>query len=391
MRERRIIRTFSFAIGVFFAGPLQAEMILKIAFINTFSGASGVIGQHMYDGFMLAVDEADGKLGGLPTQVLKYDDQLKPDVGLKAAREAIERENVNFVTGFTFSNVLIAAAKPILDSKTFLISAGAGPVEFAGAKCSPYFFITSYVNPFKDVLAATYFNEIGYKRVYLMAPNYSGGREALEGFKSTFKGEVIGEVYTKLDQVDYSAELSQLQAAKPEAAYVFFPGGAGVNFVKQFYQLGLREKVVLFSKSTVDQINLPAEGIAALGSFEPVHWNPDLDNSESRRFVDAFVRKYGYIPSGFAETSYDAARLISAAVKQVQGDLSDKNATRRALEIANIHSPRGPFTIKGNHFPTQEAYLVEATKATTGNVILETRKRLTVDIDDSYGSKCQMH
>ena len=372
-------------------GSAAAQDSLKIGFIATFSGANGITGQHMYDGFMLGLDRAGGKLGGMKTEVLKYDDQLKPDVGLKIAREIVEGEKVDFVVGFGFSNVLLAAAKPILDAKTFLISGNAGPVDFAKGRCSPNLFVASFVNPFKDEAAGNYFNKKGYKRVYIMAPNYAAGREALSGFKETFKGEIVGEVYTKLDQVDYSAELSQMRAAKPDAAYIFYPGGAGVNFIKQFQQAGLRNEFPLVSKATVDATNLQAQGEAAVGSLEAAHWNADLDNPANKRFVADFEKKYGYVPSAFAETSYDVAQIINAAVSEVKGNLSDKDALRKALEQVKIESPRGPFRFNTNHFPIQDVYMVKAVKKPDGVVALKTEELLQKDISDRFASECSMN
>jgi branched-chain amino acid transport system substrate-binding protein len=363
---------------------------LKIGFVSTFSGNAGVLGQNMYDGFMLGLDHAGGKLGGVQTEVLKHDDQFKPDVGLKVVRELIERDKVNFVVGFVFSNVLLAAVKPALDAKTFVISGNAGPADLAGAKCSPYFFSASYQNDFNDEGAGLYFNNKGYKRAYLLAPNYVTGRDALAGFKRTFKGEVVGEVYTKLDQVDYSAELAQLRATKPDAVYIFYPGGFGINFVKQFYQAGLRGEFPLISKATVDMATLPAEGEAAVGSKEVAHWNWDLDNPANKHFVDDFVKKYKYTPSLFSESSYDAAQLIDSAVRQVKGDLTDKDALREAIEKADIQSPRGSFKFNTNHFPIHANYVIEAVKKSDGTLTLVTEQKLRDAASDSFAAQCPM-
>jgi branched-chain amino acid transport system substrate-binding protein len=370
--------------------PAAAQEPLKIGFVSTFSGNAGVLGQHMYDGFMLGVDHAGGKLGGLATDILKLDDQFKPDVGLKLTRELVERDKANFIVGFVFSNVLLAAAKPALDSQTFLISGNAGPADFAGARCSPYFFSASYQNDFNDEGAGIYYTNKGYKRVYLLAPNYVTGRDALAAFKRTYKGEIAGELYTKLDQVDYSAELAQLRAAKPDAAYVFFPGGFGINFIKQFYQAGLRSEIPLLSKATVDMTNLPAQGDAAAGSKEVTHWNWDLDNPANKRFVADFIKKYNYTPSIFSESSYDVAQLIDSAVRDVKGNLSDKDALRKALEKAQIQSPRGSFRFNTNHFPIHANYVIEAVKKSDGTVTLVTEQKLRDEAGDSFVSHCAM-
>ena len=383
-----------FAVGLLALGlaasPAAAQEKLKVGFISTLSGASSVLGQHMLDGFMLSVDHAGGKLGGLETEIIKGDDQFKPDVGVKLAREMAERDKVNFVTGFVFSNVLVASVKPLVDNQIFVLSGNAGPSALAGERCSPYYFAVAYQNDMADETMGHYFNAKGYKRVYLMAPNYVAGRDILAGFKRTFKGEVLGEVYTRMDQQDYQAEIDQMRAAKPDAAYVFYPGGFGINFIKQFHQTGARKDVRLYSKATVDLTNLPALGEAALGSFEPVHWNIDFDNPASTKFVGDFIKKYNYAPSIFAQASYDSGLLIDNAVRAVKGRLSDKEGIRKALEAANIKSPRGDFKFNTNHHPIHKYHLVEAVK-TPGGITLATREPLTKDpVRDSYAAKCSM-
>jgi branched-chain amino acid transport system substrate-binding protein len=369
--------------------PVSSSAV-KIGFMATFSGASGVLGQHMYDGFMLRLDQTGGTLGHLRAEVIKVDDQFKPDVGLRLTRELIERDHVDFLAGFVFSNVLIASLKPALDSQTFVLSGNAGPADYAGAKCSPFFFSVAYENDMNDEAAGIYYNKMGYKRVYLMAPNYVTGRDALTSFKRTFKGDIVGEVYTKLDQLDYSAELAQLQAAKPDAAYVFFPGGFGVNFIKQFYQAGLRNSIPLLSKATVDMTNIGAQGEAAVGSKEMTHWNWDLPTPGNAEFVAAFKKKYGYTPSIYAEASYDTALLLDKAIDEVKGDLKDKTALRKALEHADIRSPRGAFRFNTNHYPIHDQYVVTASKLPNGEITLVNDGVVRTEAADSFASTCKM-
>jgi len=382
-----LIALLTFAL---FPARADAADSVKVGFITTLSGSAGVLGQHMYDGFMLRVEQNGGKLGGLPADIIKGDDQFKPDVGLKLSREMIERDHVDFLAGFVFSNVLVAAVRPALEAQTFVLSGNSGPAELAGAKCSPYFFGVAYENDMNDEAAGVYYNREGVKRVYLMAPNYITGRDALAGFKRTFNGEIVGETYTRLDQMDFSAELTQMAAAKPDAAYVFFPGGFGVNFIKQFYQAGLRSSIPLLSKATVDLTNLAAQGEAAVGSKEITHWNWDLDNSANKVFVAAYRKKYGYTPSIFSEASYDVALLLDKAIAEVHGNLKDKDALRKALEHADIQSPRGPFKFNTNHFPIHNQYVVEAKKLPDGSVTLVNEGIVRENAQDSFVGQCHM-
>jgi branched-chain amino acid transport system substrate-binding protein len=374
------------------AGPAAAADRLKVGFIATFSGPIGLIGQHLYDGFVLGVDHAGGKLGGLATEVVKEDDQLKPDVGLQAARKLLERDRVDLVVGTIFSNVMMAIYRPIVDSRTFLISPNAGPSPIAGAQCSPWFFSASWQNDGAHEAMGKHVSDKGFKRVYLMAPNYQAGKDALSGFKRFYKaGQVVGEVYTTINQPDYSAELAQLRAARPEALYVFYPGGMGVNFVKQYAQAGLMKEIPLFSAFTVEGTTLDAMGEAAVGAFGTAFWTPDLRNPANERFVTEFEKKYRYTPSLYAAQAYDAAQLIDGAVRAVGGRIEDKDALRSAFRKADFKSVRGaPLKYNNNHFPIQTFYLYEVVKDGAGKLRLENRGPVLPNHADPYARECPM-
>ncbi|MHB8767247.1 MAG: ABC transporter substrate-binding protein, partial [Deferrisomatales bacterium] len=314
------------------------------------------------DSFMLAVEQNGGKLGGVPVQVIKKDDQLKPDVGAQIAQELLEKDKVDLVTGVIFSNVMMALYKKIVDSETVFIGSNAGPSPIAGAQCSPYFFSTSWANDSLHENGGQVANLSGYKRVYLMAPNYQAGKDALAGFKRLFKGEVVDEVYTQMNQPDYSAEIAQLRAAKPDAVYVFYPGGMGVNFVKQYTQAGLMGKLPLLSTATIDGSTLPAIQDAAIGAITAAPWEPALDNPQTKKFVADFTAKYGRSPSFYAAQSFDAANLIDSALKKTKGNVADKKAFLAALKQADFTSLRGSFAFDNNQFPITDWYMWEVVK-----------------------------
>jgi len=372
-------------------GDAQAQQApIKIGFIATFSGPGGVLGQHLYDGFMLGVEHAGGKLGGAAVEVIKEDDQFKPDAGLQAANKLIERDKVQIVTGIVFSNVMMAAYKPIIDNQIFLISANAGPSQIAGKQCSPYFFATSWQNDGPHEAMGKYLQDKGVKRVYLMAPNYPAGKDALAGFKRFFKGEIAGEVYTPTSQLDFSAEISQLRAANPDAVDVFYPGGLGINFVKQYAQAGLTKQIPLYSGFTVDATSLDAIGDAAVGTFQTAFWNVDLKNPANEKFVADFEKKYGYVPSTYAAQAYDAAQLIDSALKATGGKVSDKKAFGEALMKADFPSVRGPFKFNHNHFPIENFYLLETVKGDDGKLKQVTRATVLENYADPYAPDCPM-
>jgi len=339
--------------------PALAQDALKIGFIGTLSGPGGALGQDQYDAFMLAIEQRGGKLGGVPVKVIKEDDQLKPDVGVQAATKLLQSDKVDIITGVTFSNVMMAIHKPITDAEVFFIGSNAGPAPIAGKECSPYYFSTSWDNDMLHEAGGQLTNDLGYKNVYVMAANYQAGRDAVSGFKRNFKGNVVDEVYTQVNQPDYSAEIAQLQAASPDAVYVFYPGGMGINFIKQYRQAGLLGSIPIISAATIDGTTLPALKNLAVGAITSAPYAPNIDNPENKAFVEAFEKAYKRPPSMYAAQSYDAASLLDSALQKVGGKLTDKQAVLTALKQADFNSVRGPFKFDSNQFPNAGFYRVD--------------------------------
>lgn len=257
------------------ASPALAADSVKVGFVTTLSGPAGVIGKHMRDASDLAIEMLHGKLGDLPAQVVYGDDQFKPDVGRQVSEEMLTRDKVDFMTGFIWSNVLLASYQPILRSGVILIGANAGPHELAGTACAANYFSASWQNDQTPEAMGKFMDEQKMSDIYLIAPDYAAGKDMMSGFKRYFKGKIAAEVYTKPGQSDYQVEISQIRDANPRALFIFLPGGMGIQFVKQFAQSGLREKIPLYSAFTVDEVTMPAIGDAADGNYEVGFWSPD--------------------------------------------------------------------------------------------------------------------
>ena len=368
---------------------VAAEDKVKVGLIVTLSGPPAVLGGQVRDGFNLAVKTLGGKLGGLDAEVTVVDDELKPDVAVNKVKGLLERDQVNFVVGPVFSNVLLAIEKPVTESNTFLISPNAGTSNFAGKQCNPNLFVTSYQNDQVHEVLGKYAQDKGYKSAFLLAPNYQAGKDALAGFKRDFKGEIVDEVYTPLGQLDFSAELAKIAADKPEALFTFMPGGMGVNLVKQYRQAGLAS-IPFLSAFTADESTLPAEKDDAIGFLGGANWAPDMDNPQSKAFVKAYEAAYNGVPGTYAMQAYDAAMLIDSAIKGTGGNLSDKDALRAELKKANFTSLRGKFKFGVNNYPIQDFYLVKAAKRADGKYETEIVQRVFEDYVDRYASECMM-
>lgn len=362
---------------------------VKVAFVGTLSGPGAALGTHLRDGWLAGVKRLDNQLGGRAVETLVIDDELKPDVAVSKVRAALERDKVDFVVGVVFSNMLQAIVRPVTESNTFLITANAGPSTLAGKGCSPFLFSSAYQNDQPHATMGQAAQDLGYKRVFILVPNYQAGKDAVAGFRSRYKGEVVDEIYVPLSQLDFSTEVTKIAAAKPDAIFTFMPGALGVNLVRQYRQAGLAN-IPFLSTFTVDESTLPAQGEAALDFYTAATWAPNFDNPQSRRFVQEFETAYGYVPSNFAAHAYDAAHMLDAAIRRTKGDVADKAALRTALEAGDFPSVRGALRLGANHFPVQDFWLCKVAKRADGKFQTETvRKVLTADAD-SYAPSCKM-
>lgn len=363
---------------------------IKIGFIATMSGPAAALGKDMYDGFMLGIEHSGGKLGGQKVEVIKEDDQLKPDLGVQAVNKLLQRDKVDMIAGVTFSNVMMAIAKPMADANAVFVGSNAGPAPLAGKMCNPNFFFVSWQNDQQAEVVGKYANDKGYKNVYAMAPNYQAGKDAVGGFKRQYKGNLAGEVYTQVNQPDYSAEIAQMQASKPDAVFVFYPGGMGINFIKQMRQAGLIGKIPLISVSTADGSTLPALKETALGVASGTFWGPDFNNPVNKKFVADFEKKYKRIPSQYAAQAYDSALLINSALKKTGGKVNDKQALTKALRAADFQSLRGNLKFNKNGFPVQDMYMFEVAKDGQGRVSLKTIAKPLTNHPDAYVGQCPL-
>src|SRR5687767_2959681 len=382
---------FAVACALAFSGAHAADRI-KIGFISTLSGPSGALGIEIRDAFQLAVKMNGGKLGGLPAEVLVGDDQFKPDVGRQLAERYVKLDKVNFLTGMVFSNIMLASVPIAFENKTIYVSPNAAPSPLAGKDCNPYLFVASWPNDAYHEAAGQHATNRGYKNTYLIAPNYQAGKDSLAGFKRFYKGNVAAEVYTQLGQLDYSAELAQVRAAKPDALYIFLPGGMGINFIKQFVAAGLSRDIPLIVPGFgSDQDIIRPVGEAMLGLFDTAHWAMDLDNAANRKFVAAFEKEFKRLPSVFAAQGYDTALLIDAAVRDVKGKVENVEAVRKALRAAKFESVRGPFKFNRNQYPIQNYYLRVVAKDSQGRIVNKTMGTIFKDHGDAYVQDCKMN
>jgi len=378
------------ALAAVAAVPSVAQQkTVKIGFISSFSGPVAAIGNDMRNSFELALDHLGRKVGGMPVEVIYEDDQIKPEVGVQKTQKLIESDKVDFMVGYIWSNVALASLKPLVDSKTITFITNAGASQISGELCSPYVFTTSWNNDQTPQAVGLYMNQKNVKTAFLIGPNYAAGKDMLEGVAATFKGQILGRELTAWpNQLDFSAELSKARAAKPDAIFAFYPGGAGIQFVTQYAQSGMKGQIPLYTAFTIDELSIPRLKDLAVGIPGAQQWVNDLPNAENKKFVADYKAKYKSSPSFYGAQTYDAGILLDAAIKETKGDL-DKDKLRRAIEKAPFKSVRGNFKFGPNHIPIQNFYLQDVVKQ-GDEYVLKTVATIVENDQDKHVDKCPM-
>jgi branched-chain amino acid transport system substrate-binding protein len=369
------------------ASAAQADV--KVGFLATLSGPSADVGRDQLDGFNLALEQLGGKLGGTTATLFKEDDQQKPEVALGALSKLLEKEKVDVVTGLTFANIMMALQNKIASTDVPFLGSVAGVSAAAGAQCKPNLFVTSWQSDVPAEAMGKYLTDKGVKRISVMTPNFVGGKDKIAGLKRFYKGEIVDELYTPLNQLDFSAELTRLGAARPEAVFAFYPGGLGVTFVRQYQQAGLLGKIPLYTTNTVEGTSMTAMGTAAVGVITADAWSPGNPGTESRQFVAAFEKKYARMPSAYAAFSYDAAMALDAALAKLKGDASNRKALTKAIATTPFKSVRGAFRFGANTFPVQNYHVFEIAKGTAGKPEFRLlAENVLQSHADAYASQC---
>jgi branched-chain amino acid transport system substrate-binding protein len=372
------------------AAQAWAAEPVKIGMVTTLSTKAGYLGEDIRDGFKLAIDQEGGKLGGIAVDLMVEDDGRKPGKGKQIAERFMKKNKVKILTGIVFSNVAMAVVPKVVREDVVYLSANAAPSKLAGSGCHENYFSVSYQNDNIDEVVGQYVTETGHKSVYLLAPNYPAGKDHLAGFKRYYKGRIAGEVYTKLGQSDYAAEIAALRAARPSAVFFFLPGGMGINFLKQYAQAGLSKQIPVYGPAfSFDERILKAVGAAALGVRNGSQWTHDLDNPANAQFVAAYKKAYDRMPTLYASQGYDTARLIGSALKSIKGDLTDMAAFKAAVKAAEFDSVRGNFSFGVNQHPIQDLYIREVIRSGDG-FTNKTVKKVFSNHVDAYAGKCRM-
>jgi branched-chain amino acid transport system substrate-binding protein len=381
----------AWAIGALLLSHAAAAETVKIGFLSTMTGPAGVLGKDMTNGALLALERLGSKMGGIPTEIIVEDDELNPQTGVQKTQKLLEKDRVDIIAGTIFGNVTQAVYGIVKPAGVFTIATVGSIPPILGPECSENYFTVSWVIDTNYEAIGKYLNEKGVKSAVLMAPNYVAGKLVASGFRRGYKGQIEAEIFTQVNQPEYSVEIAQVRSKAPEAVVVFYPGGMGINFLKQYKATGMMEKVPVYSSVFIaDESTFPALGDIPLGMITTSNWSPELDNSANKAFVEAYLKKHGIRPTSMAAMGYDTVMLIAGAVADVKGKIADKAAFRMALRNASFESVRGPFKFNNNHFPIQNYYLNQVTKDADGKLYNKLLGLALKDSQDVFHDQCPM-
>lgn len=379
------------AVVLALASPAISADQIKLGFMGSLSGPLGPVGSEMKRGFDIALEELSGKIGGLPATVTVFDDKAVPANAVQGTSKFIDNDKVDFVTGINASSISVTVVKTISDAGIPVLGAIAGPVQFAGKGCLENAYFVGFQNDQWPEGMGKYMTDVGIKRAYFIGLDYQAGWDFIAAARRAYKGEVAGQVFTPLTQLDLSAEFAQIRAAKPDGIFAFYVGGPSVAFIKQYAQAGLKAEIPVFGTDGIsDELSFAAQGDAALGLKISTTWNVEFDNPANKKFVEAFRAKFKRNPGVYAANQYDAVMLMDSAVRSLKGNLADKQALRAALRKADFSSVRGKFRFNNNHFPIQDIYIQEVAKNDKGALTLALKGRAAENVQDPYHQECPM-
>lgn len=341
---------------------IGAQAKVKVGLLLPYTGTYAKLGANIRDAMMLRFAEANNLLGGRPIEFVDIDSEAKPAKAPQLTGKLIKKEKVDFLVGPVHSVVGMAMVKMARGDGPITVIPNAGANQLTGSLCAPNVFRTSFSSYQMGYPGGPAMLEDGHKRVVLMYWNYGFGKQVAAAFKESYLpagGNIIKEIPTPFPKVDFQAYLTELAALKPDAVYTFYAGGGAVKFVKDFAAAGLHNSIKLYGAGFLTEGVTKAQGAAAEGVRTILHYADTLDNPANIKFRSAFKSAVGHEADVYAVQGYDAAELIIRGMTAVKGDTGARSEMIRAMETAEIDSPRGSLRFSKSHNPIHDVYLRE--------------------------------
>lgn len=368
----------------------QAPEPIRVGFLSTQSGGPVTgLSTEKRQGWELALKQLGGKFGGVPVEVFYADDANNPGTGKQSYERLVKQNKIDVLTGIVTTPVIFALAPAVAQDKVMFLNSNVTERALGGEKCSPFFFTTGWHVDGVNETMGSLLKSQGKRKVFVMGGQWPAGREHIAAFKRGYGDAVAGEVYFKMGQIDFSAEIAQMRAAEPDAVYVFAFGPHSVNFMKQYAQAGLK-RIPLYGPSPLaDEGTIPASGEAAMEVVSSGHWNDDLSNDANKRFVAAYVAEYKKGPTMFSEQGYATALMLDAAVRAAGGNFKDRGVLRKALLSVKVEAPRGPLSLAADGSPVHNIYLRRVGKNAKGEMTNLTQRTIGTSVAADNAAECK--
>ena len=349
----------SFLLSGFAVQAADKEPI-KIGVMLPYSGVYAGLGEAATNGLKQAIREHGNKIAGRPVEFLLSDTEAKPARAPELTSAMTDKDKADFVIGPVHSGVAMGMIKSIRGKDSIMIIPNAGINAATGAFCQPNVFRTSFSSWQTAYPMGAEAVNMGYKKVVTMSWNYGFGKESLAAFEESFEaagGDVVKKIFIPFPKTEFQSYLTEIASIKPDAVFVFFAGGGSVKFVKDYEAMGLKDKIPLIGSGFLTEGTIEAQGEAAEGLLTTLHYADSLDNPKNKTFRSQYQELYGKPADLYAVQGYDAGQLVIQAVEATSGNTADKDALIKAMESAQIDSPRGKFHFSKAHNPIQNIYL----------------------------------
>ena len=352
---------------------------IKVGFLGPLSGPYVQNGRDILNGFLLALDEMGHRAGGRPIELVIEDDEAIPAVGLTKARKLIERDHVQLMTGALLSSTGYALAPYIDSMKVPMIYPVVSADDLTQRRPSRWIIRTGWTGSQPNHAFGEYaYRTLNRRKIVTIALDYAFGWESVGGFERTFVadgGTIVKKIWVPVSVHDFAPYLAQIPR-DVDAVYALVLGRAALQFMRQYQEFGLKQRVLLIGGgTTTDEHVLPFMGDEALGVITALHYSAALDTPANRAFVAAYRARFKKIPSYYSESMYSGAKWFAAAADSIQGNVEDSEAFLRALRTVRVADlPRGPVQLDEYGSPIENIYIrkVERLNGELQNTVIET-------------------
>ena len=329
---------------------VSADEPIRIGVLLPSTGVFGGLGKDQKEALQMGFDHAGRTINGRPIQLIYGDTESRPLAGLTQVKRLILKNEVDILVGVISSAVAGAVRDYVEQSQIPLVITNAGNDELTGSACSPWIVRVSFSSSQITRPMGPYLSAQGYRRGFLMAFDYVAGHQMMDAFRTSFEahgGQIVGEAYPPLGETkDFAPYFPQIKKADPEFVFVFFAGGPAIKFVKEWKAFGMQKNTLLTGAGWLHSaLYVKKQGSDAVGTLGILNYYPTIDNPANHAFQQQFRARYQREGTEFGVAAYDATQLIVAALKSVNGKVSDKQALVAAMLETKLQSPRGLIKI----------------------------------------------